>query len=65
MKENSMDKALKQVKAEDLQHGQVIIDPEGNQARVIRIRRVDHQRGRLETDLGVAVVPLGQRFPVL
>ncbi|QBZ73078.1 hypothetical protein PBI_SINATRA_27 [Microbacterium phage Sinatra] len=60
-----MDKALKQVKAEDLQHGQVIIDPEGNQARVIRIRRVDHQRGRLETDLGVAVVPLGQRFPVL
>ncbi|AVJ49925.1 hypothetical protein FDJ43_gp27 [Microbacterium phage Koji] len=60
-----MDKALKQVKAEDLQRGQVIIDPEGNQARVIRVRRVDHQRGRLETDLGVAVVPLGQRFPVL
>jgi hypothetical protein len=65
VKENNMDKALKQVKAEDLQYGQVIIDPEGNQARVIRIRRVDHQRGRLETDLGVAVVPLGQRFPVL
>ncbi|AVJ49774.1 hypothetical protein PBI_LUCKY3_27 [Microbacterium phage Lucky3] len=60
-----MDKAAKQVKAEDLQHNDVIIDPEGNQARVIRIRRVDGQRGRLETDLGVAVVQLSQRFPVL
>ena len=56
---------LGQVPAEELSHGQQIIDPEGNVATVIRIRRVDHQRGRLETDLGVAVVDLNQKFPVL
>jgi hypothetical protein len=57
--------SIKSVKAEDLEHGQRIIDPEGNEATVIRLRRVDHQRGRLETDLGVAVVLLEQPFPVL
>lgn len=60
-----MGKPLKQVKAEDLKHMDRIIDPEGNEARVIRIRRMDHQRGRLETDLGVAVVQLTDKFPVL
>lgn len=53
------------VKAEDLVSGQVIIDPEGNEATVRRVMRLDHKRGRLETDLGVAVVPLGMAFPVL
>lgn len=57
--------SLKQVKVEDLQHGQFIIDPEGNDARVIRVRRIDHQRARLETDMGVAVVMLSDKFPVL
>ncbi len=52
-------------KAEDLEHMDRIIDPEGNEATVIRIMRIDHQRGRLSTDLGVAIVPLDQRFPVL
>ncbi|WNN95821.1 hypothetical protein SEA_CHIKPIC_27 [Microbacterium phage ChikPic] len=56
--------ASKGIKAEDLTKGQVIIDPEGNEATVIRIRRIDHQRGRLETDLGVAVVGLEDRFPL-
>lgn len=57
--------AIKNTKAEDLNPGDVVIDPEGNEARVIRIRRIDHQRGRLETDLGVAVVPLAQKFPLV
>ena len=56
---------LKQVKVEDLQHGQYIVDPEGNDAQVIRVRRIDHQRARLETDLGVAVVKLDDRFPIV
>lgn len=55
---------LAQKKAADLEHNDVIIDPEGNEARVIRIRRLDHQRGRLETDLGVAVVQLSDKFPI-
>lgn len=61
-KENSMSTT---VKAADLKHGDHIIDPEGNEATVIRVRRVDHKRGRLETDLGVAVVALDDKFPVL
>lgn len=52
-------------KAADLVHMDVIIDPGGNTATVTRIRRIDHQRGRLETDLGVAVVPLDQVFPLV
>lgn len=59
------DSKLPQVKVEDLKHGQFIIDPEGNDARVIRVRRIDHQRARLETDMGVAVVMLSDKFPVL
>ena len=55
----------KQIKAEDLIKGQVIVDPEGNETRVIRIRRIDHSRGRLETEAGVATVPLSQLFPVV
>ncbi|QKN87728.1 hypothetical protein IXEL_27 [Microbacterium phage Ixel] len=55
---------FRQVKAENLQHMDVIIDPEGNEATVMRIRRVDHERGRLETDLGVHVVALDEHFPV-
>lgn len=60
-----MAKPIGRIKAEDLEHGQHIIDPEGNEATVIRIQRIDHQRGRLSTDQGVAVVPLNQMFPVL
>lgn len=60
-----MAKPLGRVRGEDLTHGQRIIDPEGNEAVVIRYRWVDHQRGRLETDLGVAVVKHSDRFPVL
>ncbi|QKY80326.1 hypothetical protein SEA_MERCEDES_26 [Microbacterium phage Mercedes] len=52
-------------KAEDLKHNDRIIDPEGNEATVIRIQRIDHQRGRLHTDLGIAIVPLNQKFPVV
>lgn len=55
----------RQVKSEDLDTGMVIVDPEGNEAVVYRIMRVDHERGRLETDLGVRVVPLNQSFPVV
>ncbi|WNN95229.1 hypothetical protein SEA_TINYMAN4_28 [Microbacterium phage Tinyman4] len=58
-------KNLPQVKVEDLQHGQFIIDPEGNDARVIRVRRIDRKRARLETDMGVAVVNLDDKFPVV
>lgn len=57
--------AIKRVKAEDLDHGQVIVDPEGNQSTVIRIQRMDHLRGLLHTDAGKAVVPLDQLFPVI
>lgn len=57
--------ALGQVPAEELSHGQVIIDPEGNEATVIRIQRMDHERGLLHTDLGKAVVPLNQKFTVI
>lgn len=60
-----MANTTKQVKAEDLKHMDHIVDPEGNEATVIRVRRLDHQRARLETDLGVAVVQLSDRFPVL
>lgn len=52
------------IKAEDLTTGTIIIDPEGNPARVTRIRRIDHLRGRLETDRGVAVVALSDSFPL-
>ena len=48
--------------AQDLKHNDRIIDPEGNIATVIRIRRLDHQRGRLETNLGVAQVGLTDLF---
>jgi len=61
----SNNNALKQVKVEDLKHGQFIVDPEGNDAQVIRVRRLDHQRAHLETDMGVAVVMLSDKFPVL
>jgi len=52
------------IKASDLTNGTLIIDPEGNTARVVRMRRIDHERGRLETDLGVAVVALDDEFPL-
>lgn len=52
-------------KAEKLEQGDVIIDPEGNEARVIRYRWVDHKRGRLSTDLGERVVNHADRFPVV
>lgn len=54
----------RQVKAENLEHMDVILDPEGNEATVMRLRRMDHQRGRLETNLGVHVVALDETFPV-
>lgn len=53
------------IKAADLKIGMVIIDPEGHFAKVIRIRRIDHRRGRLETDQGIAQVALTETFPVL
>ena len=56
---------LGQVPAEELSTRQVIIDPEGNEATVYRAQLVDHERVRLSTDLGVAVVPRGKKFPVL
>lgn len=56
---------LPQVKVEDLKHGMFILDPEGNDARVIRVKRVDDTRGRLETDMGIAVVALTDTFPVI
>ncbi|WNN96059.1 hypothetical protein SEA_SCHIMMELS22_28 [Microbacterium phage Schimmels22] len=59
-----MSSNLSQVKVEDLKHGQFIIDPEGNDSRVIRVRRIDHKRARLETDMGVAVVNLDDKFPI-
>lgn len=49
-------------KAEDLIHGNRIIDPEGNIATVRRVRRLDHERGRLETDLGISIVALDDTF---
>lgn len=49
-------------KAEDLIHGNRIIDPEGNVATVRRVRRIDHQRCLVETDLGVAQVDLDTTF---
>ena len=52
------------IKASDLTTGTIIIDPEGNRARVIRLRRIDHQRGRLETDLGIRIVALDDEFPL-
>lgn len=60
-----MAQAAKQTKVEDLNHNDVIIDPEGNEARVIRVRRIDHLRAKLETDLGTAIVNLADKFPVL
>lgn len=60
-----MAQAPKQTKVENLQHNDVIVDPEGNEARVIRVRRIDHQRAKLETDLGAKVVALADTFPVL
>lgn len=51
-------------KVEDLNHNDVIIDPEGNEARVIRVRRIDHLRAKLETDIGARVVALKDKFPV-
>lgn len=50
------------IKAEDLKHNDKIIDPEGEPCTVIRLRRIDHQRGKLETNRGVAIVPLDQLF---
>ncbi|QCW22296.1 hypothetical protein SEA_LUNA18_28 [Microbacterium phage Luna18] len=60
-----MAQAPKQVKVENLNHNDVIVDPEGNTARVIRVRRIDHQRAKLETDIGDRVVALADKFPVL
>ena len=50
------------IKVSDLKHNDRIIDPEGNAARVIRVRRIDHKRGKLETDRGVAIVGLDDIF---
>lgn len=57
--------APKSKKAQDLELNDVIIDPEGNEARVIRYRWIDHKRGRLSTDLGEKVVNHADRFPVV
>ncbi len=48
--------------AKDLAPRDRIIDPDGNVATVIRIRRVDHKRGRLETNRGIAQVGLDDIF---
>ncbi|UVK59185.1 hypothetical protein SEA_CAPTAINREX_27 [Microbacterium phage CaptainRex] len=60
-----MTQSTKQVKVENLNHNDVIIDPEGNEARVIRVRRIDHLRAKLETDIGARIVNLADKFPVL
>lgn len=52
------------IKAEDLTTGTLILDPEGNTARVTRLRRIDHERGRLETDRGIRIVALDDTFPL-
>lgn len=57
-----MGKQRRTVKAEDLETGQHIIDPDGNKARVMRYRWIDHERGRLDTDLGVRVVNHSDRY---
>jgi hypothetical protein len=59
------EKPVGRIKAEDLHAGIRIVDPEGNAATVRRYQWIDHQRGRLSTDLGVAVVEHSTRFPVL
>lgn len=56
---------LIQVKAEDLQHNQTILYADGTEARVWRIARIDHERGRLDTSLGKSVVPLDMLFRVV
>lgn len=55
-------KGYQMVKAADLEHLDIIVDPEGHQATVYRVRMMDHQRARLETDRGVAVVMLEDTF---
>lgn len=52
-------------KAEDLIRHNKIIDPEGNVAVVRRVRRIDHQRCLVETDLGVAQVGLKEEFIIV
>jgi hypothetical protein len=55
---------FRQVKAEDLEAGMLLIDPEGATTKVYNIRRIDHERGRLTTASGVAIVKLDTLFPV-
>lgn len=50
---------------EQLDRMDIIVDLEGNRARVVRVRRIDHRRARLETDLGVHQVLLKDRFEVV
>jgi hypothetical protein len=63
-----MGASFTQVAAEDLKAGMKIRteDNQGNAtwAKVYRIRRIDHQRGRLSTTVGEAVVDLNHKFVV-
>lgn len=52
----------KTIKAEELAHGDVIIDPDGNRATVRWYQWVDENRGRLSTDLGVKICQHTDRF---
>lgn len=54
-----------EVKGSKLKAGDVIRDPEGNLARVSRVRMIDQTRLRLETDLGVRVIARGEKFLVI
>lgn len=52
-------------KAQDLNRHNRILDPEGEIAKVRRVRRIDHHRCLLETDRGVAQVALDDIFKVI
>jgi hypothetical protein len=55
---------FRKVLAIDLQHMDVIIDPDGKEATVWRASRVDHVRCRIETNLGVHVAYMDESFQV-
>ena len=54
-----------EVKGSKLKAGDVIRDPEGNLARVSRVRMIDQTRLRLETDIGVRVIARGEKILVI
>lgn len=55
---------FRQVAARDLVRDQVIIDPDGKEARVIRVRWVSHLECLVATDLNEFRTELDMCFPV-